>query len=231
MAEHISSHFHQELEQVRTDVLAMGGLVEQQLAQTLEALGKDNQDELARVVQQDSQINALAMKIDDDCQTILVRRQPTASDLRLVLAVTRIITDLERMGDEIKKIALHANGLMVKHRATYKQLYDTCRLLEMTAPMLRTALDAFARLDAAAVLQISAADKSLDIAYQNQSRTLLTFMMEDPHYIGIGMETMLMNKAAERIGDHAENIAEHVVYLVRGIDVRHTPYEEMKKEI
>lgn len=229
MSEHISSHFHQELEQVRTDVLAMGGLIEQQLGQTLEAFNDANKEILAQVVQNDDKINELEVSIDDACQTILVRRQPTASDLRLVLTVSRVIVDLERMGDEIKKIALHANGLIAKHHVSYKQLYDTRRLLEMTVPMLRQSLDAFARLDDETILKINELDKSLDMAYHNQSRALLTYMMEDPHGIGIGMETMLMNKAAERIGDHAKNICEHVVYLVRGIDVRHVPVDEIHK--
>ena len=229
MSEHISSHFHQELEQVRTDVLAMGGLIEQQLGQTLEAFNDANKEILAQVVQNDDKINELEVSIDDACQTILVRRQPTASDVRLVLTVSRVIVDLERMGDEIKKIALHANGLIAKHHVSYKQLYDTRRLLEMTVPMLRQSLDAFARLDDETILKINELDKSLDMAYHNQSRALLTYMMEDPHSIGIGMETMLMNKAAERIGDHAKNICEHVVYLVRGIDVRHVPVDEIHK--
>lgn len=229
MSEHISSYFHQELEQVRTDVLAMGGLIELQLGQTLDALADANKELLASVVQNDEKINTLEVSIDDACQTILVRRQPTASDLRLVLAVSRIITDLERMGDEIKKIALHANGLIVKHHVTYKQLYDTRRLLEMSVPMLRESLDAFARLDESTILRMNELDKSLDMAYHNQARALLTYMMEDPHSIGIGMETMLMNKAAERIGDHAKNICEHVVYLVRGIDIRHLSPEQIEK--
>lgn len=229
MSEHISSYFHQELEQVRTDVLAMGGLIELQLGQTLDALADANKELLASVVQNDEKINTLEVSIDDACQTILVRRQPTASDLRLVLAVSRIITDLERMGDEIKKIALHANGLIVKHHVTYKQLYDTRRLLEMSVPMLRESLDAFARLDESTILRMNELDKSLDLAYHNQARALLTYMMEDPHSIGIGMETMLMNKAAERIGDHAKNICEHVVYLVRGIDIRHLSPEQIEK--
>ncbi|QEY24591.1 phosphate signaling complex protein PhoU [Neisseria animalis] len=231
MAEHISSHFHQELEQVRTDVLGMGGLVEQQLVRTLEALGGGNREVLAQIVQNDETINALSVAVDDDCQTILVRRQPTAGDLRLVLAVSRMITDLERMGDEIKKIAQHAANLMVRNNVGFPQLYDTARLLEMTAPMLKAALDAFARLDAQEILRLNESDKLLDLAYRNQSRTLLTYMMEDPHFIGTGMELMLMNKAAERIGDHAKNIGEHIVYLVRGIDVRHMSYEEMEKGI
>lgn len=229
MSEHISSYFHQELEQVRTDVLAMGGLIELQLGQTLDALADANKELLASVVQNDEKINTLEVSIDDACQTILVRRQPTASDLRLVLAVSRIITDLERMGDEIKKIALHANGLIVKHHVTYKQLYDTRRLLEMSVPMLRESLDAFARLDESTILRMNELDKSLDMAYHNQARALLTYMMEDPHSIDIGMETMLMNKAAERIGDHAKNICEHVVYLVRGIDIRHLSPEQIEK--
>ncbi len=227
MAEHISSHFNQELEAVRTQVMQMGGLVEHQLQIVCAALlGKEGND-LKVVIEDDRTINDLEVRIDDNCQTIIARRQPAAGDLRFVLTVSRIIVDLERMGDELKKIALTARDLLGESRITINQLYDTQRLALMTVPMVRRALDAFARLDDNALLELAEADRHLDIDYRNQARLLVSYMMEDPRQIGALMEVMMMNKAIERIGDHAKNIAEHVVYLVRGIDVRHTPVEQI----
>lgn len=221
MTKHTSSHFHQELETVRTEVMRMGGLVEQQLNTILSALSTTQTTGLNAVIEDDQIINALEVQIDDECQTIIARRQPAASDLRFVLTVSRIIVDLERIGDELKKIARTAHELFSQNRITSSQLYDTHRLAAMAAPMLSRALDAFARLDKTALLDLNEADRKLDLDYRNQSRTLATYMMEDPRNIGVFIEVMMMNKAIERIGDHAKNIAEHVVYLVCGIDVRH----------
>lgn len=231
MAEHISSHFNQELETVRTDVMRMGGLVEQQLHTVLKALSGTEKSGLQQVIDSDKAINDLELSIHDDCQTIIARRQPAAGDLRFVLTVSRIIVDLERMGDELKKIALIAHELFVHNRITTTQLYDTHRLAAMTAPMIRRALDAFARLDETAIFELNESDRHLDLDYRNQSRALVTYMMEEPRTIGTMMEVMMMNKSIERIGDHAKNIAEHVVYLVRGIDVRHTPPEQVAADL
>ena len=231
MAEHISSHFNQELESVRTEVMRMGGLVEQQLQTVLAALAGTGTTGLDSVIDSDGLINDLEVKIDDDCQTIIARRQPAAGDLRFVLTVSRIIVDLERIGDELKKIAFIAKDLFKNNHITVSRLYDTHRLAAMTAPMIRGALDAFARLDETAVLELNEADRRLDLDYRSQSRTLVTYMMEEPRTIGAMMEVMMMNKAIERIGDHAKNIAEHVVYLVRGIDVRHAPPEQIEADL
>lgn len=231
MAEHISSHFNQELESVRTEVMRMGGLVEQQLREVLKALSSADASGLAAVIDGDGTINDLEIKIDDECQTIIARRQPAAGDLRFVLAVSRVIVDLERIGDELKKIALTAHELLIHNRITTTELYDTHRLAEMTMPMIRRALDAFARLDDMAIVDLREADRKLDTDYRNQARQLVTRMMEDPHSISTWLDVMMMNKAIERIGDHAKNVAEHVVYLTRGIDVRHTPLDEIKENL
>lgn len=231
MAEHISSHFNQELESVRTEVMRMGGLVEQQLQSVLKALSGGNASGLASVIDGDAAINDLEIQIDDECQTIIARRQPAAGDLRFVLAVSRVIVDLERIGDELKKIALTAHELLAHNRITTTELYDTHRIAEMTMPMIRRGLDAFARLDDSAVVDLREADRKLDTDYRNQARLLVTRMMEDSHRIGAWLDVMMMNKAVERIGDHAENIAEHVVYLTRGIDVRHTDLNEIKQNL
>lgn len=221
MASHTSSHFHQELEKVRTQVLHMGGLVENQLYLVLNALHHADTTGLIRIVQDDDLINRLEIDIDDACQTIIARRQPTASDLRFVLAVSRMIVDLERVGDELKKIALILGQVAKKYELDPKTLHDTHRLAGMTRPMLRRALDAFARLDITALDEVYQADKLIDDDYRSQSRVLMTYMMQEPKRIELFVELLMINKSAERIGDHAKNIAEHVVYLVQGIDVRH----------
>ena len=231
MPEHISSHFNQELEDVRTDVMRMGGLVEHQLQTLLKALASADALNLTAVIDGDSAINKLEVAIDDACQTIIARRQPAAGDLRFVLTVTRIIVDLERMGDELKKTALPAHELCSHNKVNATQLYDTHRLAEMTVPMIRRALDAFARLDSGAVIELNEADRKLDTDYRNQSRMLATYMMEEPRNISAFIDIMMMNKAIERIGDHAKNISEHVVYLVRGIDIRHQPLEQIEENL
>lgn len=231
MAEHISSHFNQELENVRSEVMRMGGLVEARLQQVLAALDEGSSSGLTEVIDGDADINKLEVEIDDACQTIIARRQPAASDLRFVLAVSRVIVDLERIGDEVKKIALKAHELLGNNRVAAPELYNTHRMGTVTLGMIHRALDAFARLDTGAVIELSETDKHLDADYRAQLRSLITFMMEDPRSISATIDIMFMNKSIERIGDHAENIAEHVVYLTRGIDVRHTPLEQIKADL
>lgn len=231
MAEHISSHFHQELENVRSEVMGMGGLVERQLQLVVQSLEDADATHLTEVIDSDSLINELEVTIDDHCQTIIARRQPAAGDLRFILAVSRVIVDLERIGDELKKIALSAYELFTHNRITATELYDTHRLISMTMPMIRRALDAFARLDTSALPELNRTDRKLDTDYRNQSRMLVSYMIEEPRTISTWMEVMMMNKAIERIGDHAKNIAEHVVYLVRGIDVRHQDISEIEERL
>ena len=231
MAEHISSHFNQELENVRSEVMRMGGLVEARLQQVLAALDEGSSSGLTKVIDGDADINKLEVEIDDACQTIIARRQPAAGDLRFVLAVSRVIVDLERIGDEVKKIALKAHELLGNNRVAAPELYNTHRMGTVTLGMIHRALDAFARLDTGAVIELSETDKHLDADYRAQLRSLITFMMEDPRSISATIDIMFMNKSIERIGDHAENIAEHVVYLTRGIDVRHTPLEQIKADL
>ena len=231
MAEHISSHFNQELENVRSEVMRMGGLVEARLQQVLAALDEGSSSGLTEVIDGDADINKLEVEIDDACQTIIARRQPAAGDLRFVLAVSRVIVDLERIGDEVKKIALKAHELLGNNRVAAPELYNTHRMGTVTLGMIHRALDAFARLDTRAVIELSETDKHLDADYRAQLRSLITFMMEDPRSISATIDIMFMNKSIERIGDHAENIAEHVVYLTRGIDVRHRPLEQIKADL
>ena len=186
---------------------------------------------VTEVIDGDADINKLEVEIDDACQTIIARRQPAAGDLRFVLAVSRVIVDLERIGDEVKKIALKAHELLGNNRVAAPELYNTHRMGTVTLGMIHRALDAFARLDTGAVIELSETDKHLDADYRAQLRSLITFMMEDPRSISATIDIMFMNKSIERIGDHAENIAEHVVYLTRGIDVRHRPLEQIKADL
>ncbi|MBP8874728.1 MAG: phosphate signaling complex protein PhoU, partial [Neisseria sp.] len=180
MAEHISSHFNQELENVRSEVMRMGGLVEARLQQVLAALDEGSSSGLTEVIDGDADINKLEVEIDDACQTIIARRQPAAGDLRFVLAVSRVIVDLERIGDEVKKIALKAHELLGNNRVAAPELYNTHRMGTVTLGMIHRALDAFARLDTGAVIELSETDKHLDADYRAQLRSLITFMMEDP---------------------------------------------------
>lgn len=231
MSKHISSQFNQELEGVRTLVMQMGGLVEKQMQSTLAALQSPNADPLTMVIDSDSQINDLEMKIDEECLLILARRQPAASDLRMVLAVTRITNDLERIGDEVKKVALIAHELLETKHINPNHFHDFNRMCSTALGMLRRALDAFARLEAEAILDLIHTDRQLDLDYKTHTRTLITYMMEDPRTISKTIDLMNMDKCIERVGDHAENIAEHVVYLVRGIDIRHESLEDVEAAV
>ncbi len=222
MSEHISSHFNQELEDVRTKVMYMGGLVEKQFNMLLNSLNSLDGSNLPNIIDDDGEINQLEIEIDDACQTIIARRQPAAGDLRFVLAVSRVTSDLERIGDELKKIALIMRNLIAHYEMNTQEIHDTYRLALMAQPMLHRALDAFARLDITALTDLQEADRLIDMDYRSQSRLLITYMMQKPNNIEMFVEMMMVNKSIERVGDHAKNIAEHVVYLVRGIDVRHS---------
>ncbi len=230
MSEHISSQFNIELENVRTAVMQMGGMVEKQLTDTLNALLGMQGAELKPVIESDSIINSMEVKIDEECQLIIARRQPAAGDLRLVLTVSRVIVDLERIGDEIKKAALKAHELIDHSRAVASDFYDFNRMCGQTITMLRRALDAFARLDVAGALDVTRQDRKLDDEFDANFRQLVTFMMEDPRAISMSIDTIFMCKAIERIGDHAKNISEYVVYLVKGKDIRHTSLEDVERE-
>ncbi|OOF54081.1 MULTISPECIES: phosphate signaling complex protein PhoU [Rodentibacter] len=229
--QHISSHFNQELEGVRTEVMQMGGIVEQQIQIILQSLSQANPQGLQEVIESEKKINEMEELIDDHCQTIIARRQPAAGDLRFVLTTSRIIVDLERIGDELKKIAFYTNNLLINNKISASGLYDTHRILEMSFVMIRRALDAFARLDENAAVELRLSDEKLDMDYRNQLRLLTTNIFEQPQNISTWIDVMMMNKAVERIGDHAKNIAEHVVYLVRGIDIRHKGLAEIESNL
>lgn len=231
MTEHTHKQFDAEMESVRTGVLAMGGLVEAQLLRAIDALGDDDETgEIDRVGTTEREINRMQIDIDRQCSQIIAKRQPAAIDLRMVLTVTKIVNDLERIGDEIKKIAYKAVQTRDANRLQHVRHADAVRAAGHAREMLQLALDAFARLDALAASEVVARDKDIDSAFSAIMRQLISYMMEDPRTITPALEIVFIAKSIERIGDHAKNIAESVVQLVKGKDVRHASAEEIRAE-
>jgi len=229
-SQHISQQFEKELQDIRSLVLAMGGLIEQQVANAQKAL-LTGDNELARsVIALDEEVNGLEVKIDEECIQIIALRQPTASDLRLVAGILKTITDLERIGDESVSIARMAMNLSEKDRPkkNYRELQS---MGNHVLGMLRDALDAFARVDAAQAMKVAREDRDIDAEYESIMRQLITYMMEDPRAVTKAIDMMWSARALERIGDHATNICEHVIYLVEGKDVRHLSLEKMEEVV
>ena len=228
---HISRQFNAELEDIRTRVLQMGGLVEQQIEQAILALVKGDTGLAEEVVTNDYKVNMLEVTIDEECNQIIARRQPAAGDLRLVVAVIKTITDLERIGDEAEKIARMAKLLSQKQGLAIPRYQEIKHAADLALDMLRKSLDAFARLDVMMAAQVVRQDDQVDEEFRAIMRYLITFMMEDPRTISTSLEILFVAKAIERIGDHAKNMAEYVIYMVRGRDVRHITVDEIDKEI
>jgi phosphate transport system protein len=227
---HISRQYNAELEDIRSKVLQMGGLVEQQIEQALGALARADTALGEAVIMDDTKVNKLEVTIDEECSQIIARRQPTASDLRLVVAVIKTITDLERIGDEAERIARMAVSLAQEERP--KNNYAEIQAFgNHVRQMLHEALDAFARLDIEAALRVARADTRIDQEYVGVMRQMITYMMEDPRTISRVLNVIWAARALERIGDHARNICEYIIYLVKGKDVRHTSLEQIEKEI
>jgi len=230
MTEHIFKQYDAELESVRAKVLQMGGLVEQQIVNALEALVSANPKIAAEVMESDLQVNALEVQVDEDCSHIIARRQPAAGDLRMIMMVVKTITDLERIGDEATKIARVAQKIYESDRLYKPRFNEIKNMVALVREMLRTSLDAFARLDATKTADVARQDEQVDEQFRAAMRQLITFMLEDPRTISMSLEVLFVAKALERIGDHAKNIAEYVVYMVKGKDVRHTSVEDMELE-
>ncbi len=230
MTEHIYKQYDAELESVRAKVLQMGSLVEQQIVNALEALVSANSKIAAEVMEADLQVNALEVELDEDCSHIIVRRQPAAGDLRMIMMVVKTITDLERIGDEATKIARVAQKIYESDRLYKPRFTEIKSMVGLVREMLRTSLDAFARLDATKTVEVARQDEQVDEQFRAAMRQLITFMLEDPRTISMSLEVLFVAKAIERIGDHAKNIAEYVVYMVKGKDVRHTSFEDMERE-
>lgn len=227
---HISRRYNTELEEIRTRVLHMGGLVEQQIVDAMAALVKGDSVLGDEVIKNDYKVNNMDVTIDEECNQIIARRQPTASDLRLVMAVVKTITDLERIGDEAEKIGRMAVRLAAEERP--KDGYVEVQSLgNHVRQMVHDALDAFARLDMGAAVRVAREDRQVDKEYDGLMRQMITFMMEDPRTISRVLNVIWAMRALERIGDHARNICEYVIYLVKGKDVRHTSLEQIETEI
>ena len=228
--EHTYKQYDAELEAVRSKVLQMGGLVEQQIVNALESLISVNPKLAQEVMQSDHLVNALEVQVDEDCSHIIARRQPAASDLRMIMMVVKTITDLERIGDEATKIARVAQKIYESDRMYKPRFNEIKTMVTLVREMLRTALDAFARLDVTRTVEVARQDEQVDEQFRAAMRQLITFMLEDPRTISMSLEVLFVAKAIERIGDHSKNIAEYVVYMVKGKDVRHTTLDEMERE-
>jgi phosphate transport system protein len=230
MTEHINKQYDQDLEAIRSRMLQMGGLVESHIRSAIAGYVDGDLQRALAVIAGDAQVNELELAIDNDLGQIIVRRQPAASDLRLILAVSKIVTDLERIGDEATKIARLAKDNAAEPPQQAPRLVPLNHLSEVALGMLRRSLDAFARLDPAAAARVAGEDAAIDEEFRAILRQLITFMMEDPRTISRAMQVVWVAKAFERIGDHAKNIAEHVIYIVKGRDVRHIPLAELERE-
>ncbi|HEY8118454.1 MAG TPA: phosphate signaling complex protein PhoU [Methylophilaceae bacterium] len=228
--EHTYKQYDAELESVRAKVLQMGGLVEQQIVNALDALVNANNNLAESVVANDHRVNALEVQIDEDCSHIIARRQPAAGDLRMIMMVVKTITDLERIGDEATKIARVAQKIYESDRMYTPRFTEIKNMVALVRDMLRTSLDAFARLDVTKTVDVARQDEQVDEQFRAAMRQLITFMLEDPRTISMSLEVLFVAKAIERIGDHSKNIAEYVVYMVKGKDVRHTTVQEMERE-
>ncbi len=222
---HLSKQFDADLSVLRTHVLEMGGLVESQIRAAVEAYASGDTATVKDIVDNDHRVNAFEKIIDEETVHVVAKRQPTASDLRLVMGVTKIVTDLERIGDEAKKIAkgarrVHEHGQMTLPRAT-----DVRHIADEAIIMLHQSLDCFARLDTAQAAEVIHADAKVDTEFKALVRQLITYMMEDPRTITTAIDIVWICRSVERIGDHAKNIAEHVIYIAEGRDIRHAGKE------
>ena len=230
IGQHISRQFNEELENVRSQVLKMGGIVEVQLGQAVLALVETNAELAREVVANDRRVNALEVAIDEECTRIVARRQPAASDLRLVMAVIKTITDLERIGDEAKRVARmvaeEMNGTLNQEMRQELEHMGT-----LVREMLRQVLDAFARMDVDKAVEVVHHDNKVDVKYGSITRYVMTYMAEDPRSIPLMLNVLWAARAMERMGDRCQNIAEYIFYLVHGRDVRHTSVDEAIAEV
>ena len=230
-SQHISHQFDAEMQNLRNHVLKMGGLVEQQINSAITALQEMDVAAAEKVILNDHMVNALEVNIDEECTRILAKRQPAASDLRMVVAVIKTITDLERIGDEAEKIGKMAIHISEKDGRFHSRYAGVRHLGEHVSRMVHDVLDAFARLDVEAAIRVVREDDTADQEYQDLIRMLITYMMEDPRTISEVLDVIWAARALERIGDHAKNIGEYVIYLVKGKDIRHVDLDEVVKNL
>jgi len=229
-SEHLSKQYDSDLDTLRSRVLQMGGLVEAQILAAIDGFSSGNAELYERVIETELRVNGYEVSIDTDCSHIIVRRQPAATDLRLIMAVSKTVTDLERIGDEAEKIARMSKQIHERDRLKVQRFGQIRHVGNIAVQMLRQALDAFARLDAEQAAQVVREDLTIDDEFRSIVRELITFMMEDPRTISSALEVLWIAKAIERIGDHAKNVAENVIYIVKGTDVRHTRFEDLERE-
>ena len=230
---HLSTQFDAELSGISNRVLEMGGLVESQMARALDAVTLYSAEGADQVLEQELRVNKMELDIDRDLSATIARRQPTARDLRLLIAVSRTIANLERVGDEAARIARAAHRLIAARTATRLQppVADLRFGADLAIAQLRKALDAFARLDTARALEVLKQDDQIDREFEGLLRKLITYMMEDPRTISASIDLVFIAKAIERVGDHAKNLAEAIIYVVKGADVRHSPMEAVENVV
>lgn len=228
---HLSSQFDSELNAVSSQMMEMGGLVEVQIHQAIYALSQFSADVANQVTAAEAKVNAMEVEIDRDLSSIIARRQPTARDLRLLIAISKSTANLERAGDEAAKIARMVRAIIDSGAPRSLPSLELRVAADMASGLLRKALDAFARLDAFAALNILKEDDLIDKEFDGFVRKLITYMMEDPRTISPSLDLLFLAKAIERIGDHAKNIAELIIYIVKGADVRHAPMDHIESVV
>jgi phosphate transport system protein len=228
---HLSTQFDAELSGISSRVLEMGGLVESQVSKALYALTQFSAETAQQVLHLEEGVNQMEVEIDRDLSAIIARRQPTARDLRLLIAVSKIIANLERAGDEAARMARTALRLVSVGVSTRLPVADLAFAADLAIAQLRKALDAFARLDTARALEVLKQDDQIDQEFEGLLRKLITYMMEDPRTISASIDLVFVAKAIERVGDHAKNLAEAIIYVVKGTDVRHTSLENVENAV
>lgn len=227
---HLSSQFDADLNSLSSRLLEMGGLVESQIATAMRAFTQMDAETCNVVIENEKLVNDLEIQIDLACTELIARRQPTARDLRLVMAVSKAITNLERAGDEAERVAKRTKRLIENNIQTEINAAEIKLSGQMAISLLRRSLDAFARLDTIAAVEVVQEDRQIDEEFRAFVRKLISYMMEDPKTITTGLDMLSIAKAIERIGDHAKNIAEFVIYIAKGSDVRHVPHEELVRQ-
>ena len=228
---HLSSQFDSELTSVSNRVMEMGGLVESQIRTAVNALALFSVQEADQVAETEGLVNEMEVEIDRELSSIIARRQPTARDLRLLIAISKTTANLERAGDEADKIARMVKSIMQSGSARKVPASELRIAADLASGLLRKALDAFARLDATMALSILKEDDAIDKEFDGFVRKLITYMMEDPRTISPSLDLLFVAKAIERVGDHAKNIAEFIIYVVKGADVRHQPMDTIESVV
>jgi phosphate transport system protein len=228
---HLSTQFDTELNAVSTRMMELGGLVESQIHQAMYALSRLSVEVAEQVTSTEARVNAMEVEIDRELSSIIARRQPTAGDLRLLMAISKATANLERVGDEAEKIARMVLSIIHNNAPRSLPSLELRVASDLASGLLRKALDAFARLDTVAALAILKEDDLIDKEFDGFVRKLITYMMEDPRTISPSLDLLFLAKAIERIGDHAKNIAELIIYIVKGADIRHTSMEKIESVI